>query len=491
MTFDDKDIIYPDIKAVSRLLDEENIPQNGMWMGGETFSNVYRYVLRYFERYYVSAFKVLFTVKFLNDTESIEARSDIMSQFRKITQSSLRNSDIMVRVSRTQLFLVLPEVDNFTIESVVERIMSAWDNEGFSDRVNVTVETESISAGAKQDKERREGQEWVVIIDDNKANLRIAQMLLDRSGIRTTALQSGAELIDFFETNTPDLILLDIQMPGMNGFETLRTLREKRGEAARTPVIFLTADEDKKNEIEGFALGAMDFIRKPFVPEVLTIRVRHAINQIRLTNHLEEEVNDRMLENRRLSLHIIQSLAAVIEAKDEYTNGHSDRVAEYSREIARRYGYSEKDVNDIYIMGLLHDVGKIGIPIAIINKPGRLTDEEYEIIKQHPVKGANILANIKEMPKLANGARWHHERYDGRGYPDGLTGTDIPEEARIIAVADAYDAMTSNRSYRKPLTQEYVRNEIIRCKGSQFDPVFADIMVEMIDEDTEYLMREK
>ena len=142
-------------------------------------------------------------------------------------------------------------------------------------------------------------------------------------------------------------------------------------------------------------------------------------------------------------------------------------------------------------MGLLHDVGKIGVPDAVINKPSKLTDEEYEIIKNHSVRGARILENIKEMPSLATGARWHHERYGGGGYPDGLIGNDIQEEARIIAVADAYDAMSSRRSYRDILPQKVVRGEIEKGKGTQFDPKFADIMLNMIDEDTEYKMREE
>lgn len=145
----------------------------------------------------------------------------------------------------------------------------------------------------------------------------------------------------------------------------------------------------------------------------------------------------------------------------------------------------------IYMMGLLHDVGKIGIPDAVINKPAKLTDEEYDIIKNHPVLGARILGNIKEMPALQRGARWHHERYDGKGYPDGISGKDIPEEARIIAVADAYDAMTSHRSYRQPLLQGVVGEEIEKGIGTQFDPVFARIMLDMIDEDTEYKMKEE
>ena len=242
---------------------------------------------------------------------------------------------------------------------------------------------------------------------------------------------------------------------------------------------------------KGLSLGAIDFIKKPFVPEVLTLRVRHSIDLIRLQRNLSEEVEKKTKENERLSLHIVQSLADAIDAKDTYTKGHSGRVAEYSREIAKRFGYSRKDQNDIYMMGLLHDVGKIGIPDTVINKPARLTDEEFDLIKNHPVMGARILKNITEMPRLATGARWHHERYDGNGYPDGLKEKEIPEEARIIAVADAYDAMTSRRSYRSSLDQQKVRSEIENGRGSQFDPVFADIMLRMIDEDKEYSMREQ
>ena len=142
------------------------------------------------------------------------------------------------------------------------------------------------------------------------------------------------------------------------------------------------------------------------------------------------------------------------------------------------------------MMGLLHDVGKIGVPDAVINKPGKLTDEEFEKIKTHPERGARILQNIEEMPKLAIGARWHHERYDGKGYPDGLSGEEIPEEARIIAVADAYDAMTSNRSYRGIIPQDVVKGEFEKGLGTQFDPRFAAIMLEIINEDVDYKLHE-
>lgn len=333
--------------------------------------------------------------------------------------------------------------------------------------------------------------DWVVVVDDDIMNLKIAGRILSTNNMRVTALKSGQALLDYIKENeTPDLILLDINMPGMDGFETLKKLREQEVGQEEIPVIFLTANDDEDSETRGLSLGAMDFIKKPFVPEVLTLRVRHIIDLIRLQRNLSQEVEKKTEENEKLFMHVVHSLADAIDAKDTYTNGHSGRVAKYSKEIARRYGYSEKAQGDIYMMGLLHDVGKIGVPDAVINKPAKLTDEEFALIKNHPSMGSRILKNIKEMPALATGARWHHEKFGGGGYPDGLSGNDIPEEARIIAVADAYDAMSSRRSYRDVLPQEVVRGEIEKGKGTQFDPKFADIMLSMIDEDTEYTMKE-
>jgi len=195
-------------------------------------------------------------------------------------------------------------------------------------------------------------------------------------------------------------------------------------------------------------------------------------------------------KNLQRSMHVVKVLAEAIDAKDAYTKGHSSRVAEYAREISRRAHYSEAAQNEIYMMGLLHDVGKIGVADAVITKPGRLTAGEFDQIKSHPEKGSRILESIEEFPKLSVGAKWHHERYDGSGYPNGLQGKDIPEEARIIAVADAYDAMTSNRSYRRSMDQKAVREQIEKGKGTQFDPFFADIMLQMIDEDTDFSLRD-
>ena len=335
-------------------------------------------------------------------------------------------------------------------------------------------------------------EERVVIVDDDAIILKSAKTVLSEAGFKVTCLKSGRLLLDYVEKNTIDMLLLDIKMPDLDGFETLKLLRlwEKENSRKEIPVIFFTADDDCQSETIGLSMGAMDFIRKPFVAEVLTLRVRHLLDLIRLQRDLHAEVEKKTREIEGLSIHIVQTLAEAIDAKDTYTKGHSSRVAEYSREIARRAGYTTEKQEEIYMMGLLHDVGKIGVPNAVINKPGRLTDEEYDIIKTHPGRGAKILQNIEEMPKLAIGARCHHERYDGRGYPDGISGEDIPEEARIIAVADAYDAMTSNRSYRGVLPQDVVRSEVEKGSGTQFDPKFAAIMLEIIKEDVDFKLHE-
>lgn len=339
--------------------------------------------------------------------------------------------------------------------------------------------------------------DWILVVDDDASNLRIASHILSREKMRVSCLKSGEDAIRFLQENRPDLILLDIHMPGMDGFETIAAVRGN-AKTADIPVIFLTADDDSDTETKGLEAGAMDFIKKPFVPQVLLLRVRHTIELIRLQADLSCEVEKKTEvvkaqheKLERISMQIVKTLSGAIDAKDTYTNGHSTRVAEYAREIAKHAGFTQAQQDDIYMMGLLHDVGKIGIPETIINKPARLTDEEYQVIQTHPIMGAQILANITEFPQLVTGARWHHERYDGKGYPDGIAGENIPVEARIIAVADAYDAMSSRRSYRDVLAQDYIRGELIKGKGTQFDPVFTDVMVAMIDADTAYQMREQ
>lgn len=240
----------------------------------------------------------------------------------------------------------------------------------------------------------------------------------------------------------------------------------------------------------GFSLNNITITVVALVLRLFELRI--AKKELYLANKRERDSIIRQEEStRRLFAQTATALVNAIDAKDKYTHGHSARVAEYSRKLAEMSGKSERECDEIYYSALVHDVGKIGVPRSILSKDSRLTDEEYATIKQHPLMGVQILEGISEFPTLSIGAHYHHERYDGKGYPEGLKGTDIPEMARIIAVADAYDAMTSKRSYRDPIPQQKVREEIVKGTGTQFDPVYARLMLHLIDDDLEYQMSER
>lgn len=338
-------------------------------------------------------------------------------------------------------------------------------------------------------------KDTVLVVDDDRMNLKFAEHMLS-SAYNVVLAISYTEALDYLSKECPALALLDVHMPGMNGFELLSEIRKIKA-CSDLPVVFLTADSDRETEVRVFREGAQDYIQKPFVPEVVLERIKRILSLRKLQVSLESEVDRRtaeLEESRRkheiLSLQVVKTLASAIDAKDRYTNGHSSRVAKYSKEIALRAGKSIEYQDEIYFVALLHDIGKIGIPDNILNKNSKLTDEEYETIKLHPSIGVDILKNITEMPNIEIGAHYHHERFDGKGYPEGLAGYEIPEIARIIAVADAYDAMSSRRSYRAALPQNTVREEIVKGRGAQFDPYFADVMLKMIDEDIRYEMRD-
>ncbi|MBQ8966741.1 MAG: response regulator [Ruminococcus sp.] len=328
----------------------------------------------------------------------------------------------------------------------------------------------------------------ILFVDDDPTIRTVASQILGRA-FEVTCCATGEEAISLTSRLRPDAVLLDIGLGGMGGFEVLTRLKADP-EVRDIPVMFVTGEDSADVETSGFRNGAADFVKKPFAPEVLMQRTKRVVELYHLQKGLKSEVDRQQLRSERLSLEMMLALAKTVDAKDHYTNGHSNRVATYAAELARRLGKSEADQQQIFLMGLMHDIGKIGVSEDILNKNARLTDEEFLQIKRHTVIGSEILSSIKEMPDLAVGARSHHERYDGSGYPDGLAGKDIPEAARIICVADCYDAMTSTRTYSKPKEQEKVRGEFIRCSGIQFDPEIAACMVQMIDDDKDYIMNE-
>lgn len=331
-------------------------------------------------------------------------------------------------------------------------------------------------------------KQCILVVDDDVMNLKVAEHIL-KAFCDVVCVKSGEEAIATLADKLPDLILLDLHMPQMNGFEVLERLQTDV-EWKEIPVIFLTADEDRETEIKGFQAGAIDFITKPFLADIVKHRVQRILELKRLQKHLEEEVKkqtakaeERRKKVEQMSLQTIQTLAYAIDAKDKYTNGHSTRVSEYAVMLASELNWEAERIENLRYAALLHDIGKIGVPDAILNKPSRLTDVEYDIIKSHSTIGGNILKNITTIVGAENVARHHHERYDGRGYPDQLAGEEIPIEARVVGIADTFDAMNSKRIYRKPLSRERIREEFVKGRGTQFDPELLDIFLRLFDED--------
>ena len=483
---EEQDTARIDIHALSEILGERSIQDVALQLDKESFSSVYRYVIRYIIRHHISGCKVLFTLDPANGKRDAEFYENV-DGFGQRIRGTLRKSDIFMRNNKNQYFVFLTDIRSDSVEKVINHLVNDWDS-NISKNLVITHETELIGESKTVTGNRIKK---VIVVDDDVLNLQIAGKILSSGGLRVTALKSADAMFEYLgkETELPDLILLDVKMPGMGGFDAIKKLHSLESAASKIPVIFLTADESEGAEREGLSLGAMDFIRKPFVPEVLLLRVNHIIELVNLQNQLYREVEQKTHENKALFMQVVSALSTAIDTKDVYTKGHSSRVAEYARMIAKISGYSDAKLDDIYMTALLHDVGKIGIPDGILNKPSTLTPEEYEKVKSHSRLGAAILKNIENDPNFEKCALYHHERYDGTGYPGGLKGEAIPEEARIIAVADAYDAMSSDRSYRSHLEQEEIVRELKNGMGTQFDPKFAEIMLSIVEEDKDYKLR--
>ena len=263
------------------------------------------------------------------------------------------------------------------------------------------------------------------------------------------------------------------------------------------PIVARGSDADYNTDIGPEAVISITLLVliSVFSTKIITVLVnrRTELNEALLQAEKVKYIDELNAKNKELEIlsnETFEAIAKAVDINDPYTAGHSRRVAQYSRIIAEHMGYSEKELEEIYCAGLIHDVGKLGIDKCIINKPGKLSEEEYSEIQRHPLMGYEILKNISIRGQFAYGAKWHHERVDGKGYPDGLHGDEIPEIAKIIAVADAYDAMTSKRAYRDIMPQAKVREQIVQGSGTQFDAEIASIMIGLIDKDTEYTMKQ-
>jgi putative two-component system response regulator len=322
-------------------------------------------------------------------------------------------------------------------------------------------------------------------VDDADTNLTKAKQALE-SSYRVLTMPSAAKMFNLLEKIIPDLILLDIEMPEMDGFAALEKLLQNT-KTAKIPVIFLTAQTDAIVEARGFEMGAVDFITKPFSEPVL-------LNRIVSHLHIADLIQKRTEHIERLQSSILSVLADMVESRDEGTGGHIERTTSYVKmlltEMVSRGLYADKirpwDLNLVISSARLHDVGKIAISDSILNKPGELTKEEFEIMKTHAKEGEKIIDKIIKQTgedvflshaKLFAG--YHHERWDGRGYPYGLKGEDIPLQGRIMAVADVYDALTSVRPYKKAFSHEDSMNIIMENSGKQFDPEIAKVFYDI------------
>jgi len=334
-----------------------------------------------------------------------------------------------------------------------------------------------------QKEKQREMMKIVFIVDDSDTSLSIAKKALENQ-YRVLTMSSGARMFKILEKITPDLIILDIQMPEMDGFEALKILKS-RPLYADIPIIFLTSCSDSDIEAKGFEMGAVDFILKPFSALVLQGRIKIQLD-------IENVISERIKRVKFLQNDYMAIIANTIEERDRDTAGHNDRIAAGIKTLLtamkERKVYADEisgwDVEKIASCARLHDMGKINVPETILNKPGKLDDNEYNQIKTHPAAGANLIDNISkqtgEEDFLHNAklfAEYHHEHWDGAGYPHGLKGTNIPLHGRILAVIDAYDALVSKRPYKEPLSGKEAVKIISSDSGKQFDPKIIEVFI--------------
>jgi response regulator RpfG family c-di-GMP phosphodiesterase len=323
----------------------------------------------------------------------------------------------------------------------------------------------------------------IIVVDDQPTNLKLLEDMLKVHGYKIRSFPRGRLALAAAVQNPPDLFLLDINMPEMNGYDVCERLKSHPVLAA-TPVIFLSALNAAEDKIKAFQTGGADYINKPFQLEEVKARIHthltlSALQQrLRLQNdQLEQLVSQRTQQlevavNRIRSMYdqTLRALGGALDLRDNETAGHSQRVTRYSLEIGRAMACSEEEMGELALGASLHDIGKIGIPDAILLKPGKLSREETEIMRRHVNISYELVNQHLFLSHAAQIVLTHHESYDGSGYPQGLIGKEIPLGARIFAVADTMDAMTSDRPYRNALPYEIAREEIVRCSGSQFDP---------------------
>jgi putative two-component system response regulator len=308
----------------------------------------------------------------------------------------------------------------------------------------------------------------ILAVDDEASNLQLLRQIL-QDHYRLLFAKDGARALELARQENPDLVLLDVMMPGMSGYEVCASLKANP-ETAAIPVIFVTALTDTADELEGFEAGAVDYITKPVSPPIVRARVRTHLSLV------------RMEELRATRLEIVQRLGLAAEYKDNETGLHVIRMSHFSRILGIAAGLNEVEADDLLHAAPMHDVGKIGIPDRILQKPGPLDPDEWKVMQSHVTIGAEIIGEHESgMLALASQiALTHHEKYDGSGYPNGLRGEEIPLAGRIVAIADVFDALTSKRPYKKAWTEPEALDFLREQKGRHFDPALVDLFIEQM-----------
>lgn len=322
----------------------------------------------------------------------------------------------------------------------------------------------------------------IIAVDDEGGIIDSLSVFLKRSGYQLTGCTNPLEAIELVRNEHFDLMLLDFIMTPIHGDKVVEEIRKFNQELY---ILLLTGHKDLAPPLETIKrLSIQGYCEKSDKFDQLLLLIESALKSIEQMN-LIKKINNELKESQenleKAYLESIQTLRYTVEAKDRYTRGHSDRVAEFSVLIGKYMGLSEEDLKTLRIGGLFHDIGKIGIPDAILLKEGKLDDNEYSEIKNHPSIGKHILSNASIFSSIIPIVYHHHEKYNGTGYPEQLAGDQIPLFARIAAVADTFDAMTSKRSYRNAIPLEYVRAEIEKCSGTQFDPQIAKVFLDILD----------
>ena len=289
----------------------------------------------------------------------------------------------------------------------------------------------------------------ILVVDDERSNRELLVRLLKRHDYTVESVEDGEAALAAVERNRPDLILLDVRMPGLDGFEVCRRIKQ-RPATRLTPVVLVTGLNDRQHKVKGIEAGADDFLSKPFDEEELTARVRSLVRLKRYTDDLESADS------------VIQSLALTVEARDPYTDGHCQRLAAYATALGTKLHLPSEQIEALHQGGYLHDVGKIGIPDAVLQKQSKLTSAEFEAMKQHTVIGERLCGELRSLAAVRPIVRHHHERWDGSGYPDGLRGDEIPLLAQIVGIVDVYDAITTTRPYRAALPPAHAFEELAR-----------------------------